>query len=192
MPPLSAFDDKPIGRLSRQHNQRSRSGLPAITSQAPTPLLAAEHHDEEPVRKKVVFSNKSRMKLALHLSDYTPEEIKATWFSKTDFENIKADIRVTLSMPHAGTLDEDTNSIGHCCHGLECRTKEATRKRMLNKARTRNAVLDEQARQWGSFEVDSEAIAKVFIAARTAQVDEDGCWEQQAPVDLIFIRRIAS
>jgi hypothetical protein len=37
--------------------------------------------------------------------------------------------------------------------------------RMANKAIARNAVLDEQDRQLDSFVGDSEAIAKVYIAA---------------------------
>jgi hypothetical protein len=159
MPPHSTFDEDQsrFSGYSQQHC--SSPGIPA-TSQVPKPLT---EHDEQPVRKKVYFSHKIRIKPTLHIRDYTQEEIEATWFSKTDFENIKADMRFALGLLRAGILDQDT--ISYCRRGLECRTKEGVRKRMFNKASTRNAVLDEQDRQWDIFVTDSEAIAKVYVAA---------------------------
>jgi hypothetical protein len=163
MPPLSALDEEQID-LSGYNQQYSRSaGIPPAASQVPKPLTEP---DEQPaaVRKHVFFSNKIRIKTTLHVRDYTQEEIKATWFSKADFENIKAEIRFDIGLLHAGIHDQDTLSF--CRLGLECRTKEGTRKRTLNKVIARNAVLDEQDRQWNSFVTDdAEAIAKVYIAA---------------------------
>jgi hypothetical protein len=165
MPPHSAFDEEQIALTG--HSQHSSVGVPAV-SQVPKPLTEEEHddeQDEEPVRKEVFFSNQIRIRLTLHVRDYTQEEIEATWFSKTDFENIKADVRFDIGLLHEGTHGaQDTTSF--CRRGLECRTKEGMRKRMSNKIIARNAVLDEQDRQWANYETDdAEAIAKVYIAA---------------------------
>jgi hypothetical protein len=166
MPPRSAFDEKQSGLSG--YSQHSSAGILPATLQVPKPLTE-QHDEQQPVRKKVYFSHRIRTRPTLHVRDYTKEEIVATWFSKTDFENIKADMRFALGWLRAGILDQDT--ISYCRRGLECRTKEGTRKRMFNKASTRNAVLNEQDRQLDIFVTDLEAIAKIYIAAsRLSQV----------------------
>jgi hypothetical protein len=148
MPPFSAFD----------------AGIPATVSpsQVPKPPLTAELDNEQPVFKNVLFSSRVRIKSTLHLRDYTQEEKAATWLSVTGYADIKADVR--FAVDHADVLVHQQDAISYCHRGLECRTKEGSRRRVMNKAVARNAVLDEQDRQFDSFVFNSEAIAKVYMA----------------------------
>jgi hypothetical protein len=187
MPPYSAYEEELIGLLgSSQHSSAGTSQVvpkpltehdhdeqePVLgssqhssdgTSQAvPEPLTEHDHDEQEPVLKKVSFSNQVLLIPTLHIGDYTQEEMEATWLSKTDFENIKADMKFAIDLINQGLLDEE-DTVSHCYRGLECRTIGGSRKRMLNKITARDAVLDEQDRQYDSCVTDSEAIAKVYI-----------------------------
>jgi hypothetical protein len=171
MPPHSACDEQQIGLLG--YSQHSSDGIPRATSHqvlgVPKPLTT--EHDEQPVLKKAVlkkvfFSNQNLIRSTLHISDYTEEEIESAWLRETDYANIKAEMRLAIALVHAGIVLGEEETISYCYRGLECRTKKGSRRKMFNKIIARDAVLDEQDRQDDSFmTADSEAIAKVYIAA---------------------------
>lgn len=161
MPPYSACDEQHIGLLGYSQH----SSVPRATSRqvlVPKPLTA--EHDEQPVLKKVSFSNQKQIRSTVHIRDYTKEEIEATWLTETDYANIKAEMRLAIALVHAGIVLGEEDTMSYCHRGLECRTKKGSTRRMINKTIARDAVLDEQDRQYDSFVTDSEAIAKFYIA----------------------------
>jgi hypothetical protein len=96
-----------------------------------------------------------------HIDDMTPEEVKAIWYEKADYEKIKmAMIPVIRKMMKKETIQEtDRETI----RGLEFRTRQGAIRRQHNKLEATTAVLDEQDRQLDTVgRVDEDLLAKVY------------------------------
>lgn len=96
-----------------------------------------------------------------HIDDMTPEEVKAIWYEKSDYEKIKmAMIPIIRKMMKKETIQEtDRETI----RGLEFRTRQGAIRRQHNKLEATTAVLDEQDRQLDTVgRVDEDLLAKVY------------------------------
>ena len=91
----------------------------------------------------------------------TPEEVKAIWYEKADYEKIKmAMVPIIRKMMKKESIPEtDRETI----RGLEFRTRQGAIRRQHNKLEATTAVLDEQDRQLDTDgQVDDELLAKVY------------------------------
>jgi hypothetical protein len=111
------------------------------------------------LKKSVSFSGKVRGRAALHINDYSEEEIQASWLNAADMRRIRGEIRYTIAMMNrGGTIDEDKYSR----RGLEYRTNEGMLIRSDNRSVAANAVLNEQHRQEAGHFLDEEELARVY------------------------------
>eukprot|EP00339_Tiarina_fusa_P023890 CAMPEP_0117051886 /NCGR_PEP_ID=MMETSP0472-20121206/35857_1 /TAXON_ID=693140 ORGANISM="Tiarina fusus, Strain LIS" /NCGR_SAMPLE_ID=MMETSP0472 /ASSEMBLY_ACC=CAM_ASM_000603 /LENGTH=175 /DNA_ID=CAMNT_0004766285 /DNA_START=117 /DNA_END=640 /DNA_ORIENTATION=+ len=96
------------------------------------------------------------MRLAIHINDYTDEEINSCYYRGEDFRAFKLDVKRAIRMLGTKrTIDE--NKI--CTRGVECRTKESAAMRFRIRGAAQSAVLREQRKQTGN---GSTTLAAVY------------------------------
>jgi hypothetical protein len=93
--------------------------------------------------KSVSFSTKGVRRFVLHINEYTKEEIKACWYTSSEYSEMKQDIRRTVVMVQN---NQPIDGREYCRRGVEIRTKEASKIRLSNKRRALYTVLNEQMR----------------------------------------------
>jgi hypothetical protein len=98
-----------------------------------------------------------------HINSYTQKEIDTIWYNDRELKLIKAEcLETTVLVMERKQLNEQTE----CFRGLEYRTPDGHRRRLRNKVRARDAVLDEQEHQWDTLgeedDYDPESIATVY------------------------------
>jgi hypothetical protein len=99
---------------------------------------------------------------ALHINDYSDEEIASAWYNADELETIKkTDVINTLSMMKGGVKIPEANPF-YSSRGLESLTREGFTKRKANRENAWNAVLDEQDLQWDEDICDPQAIANAY------------------------------
>ena len=98
----------------------------------------------------------------LPLTEYTPNEVSACWFSKAEYNSFKRNSLVTLQLNRAGELAANDNNPEHTMRGLECRTRECTDSRRLLRFQAAAAVFNEQARQQDLGIQDPEALSEAY------------------------------
>lgn len=98
----------------------------------------------------------------LPLTDYTPNEVRACWFVKSEYNSFKRNSLVTLQLNRAGELSANDNNPEHTMRGLECRTRECTDSRRMLRFQAAAAVFNEQARQQGLGIQDPEALSESY------------------------------
>lgn len=108
---------------------------------------------------------------ALHLNDYTAEELRICWFSDAELEQCKDDVLRTVELVSSDAQDCKDNE-EYCLRGTEHRTREGHMKRQRNKKVARAAVMREQEAQWESGLFDDEAIAVAYRNASAQCVTE--------------------
>jgi hypothetical protein len=112
-------------------------------------------------KKKVSFAGSARVKLAIHINDYTDDEIQATWYNHDEICAIHDEINVTVQRVSCG---KPLNKKQFSFRGLEFVTSELAQQRSHNKAVARNAVLQEQKTQFYSGNYSEERLAQVYQA----------------------------
>lgn len=113
--------------------------------------------------RAVTFFPSVRVNRCLRLSEFTEEEIKASWYNREDFDRIKTEILLTAKLTDVGDLQGDTQE--YCRRGTEGKTKEGSSHRSKNKETASVAVFEEQDFQWENGYFDPEILASVYIAA---------------------------
>lgn len=98
----------------------------------------------------------------LPLSEYTPEEVENSWWSRSDYNSFKRNSLTTLSFNRSGTLHREDPE--HTMRGLESRTRECADSRRIIRLRASAAVFDEQARQFELGIKDPNAISEMYRA----------------------------
>ena len=114
-------------------------------------------------RKSVSFSDAVQVKKALHINNYTEDEINATWYNESDYHQIREEIEFTADLINLGFLNDD--SVAYSRRGLEYQTPLGARRRRTNKVNSYCAVLDEQDIQWEAGYDHPELIAKAYSVA---------------------------
>jgi hypothetical protein len=110
--------------------------------------------------RSVSFAPNVKVYSIPHINSLTETDVETIWYNDSDLKVIKVECLETALMVVEGrTLDFTTQ----CFRGLEYRTPEGHRRRLRNKLRSRDAVLDEQERQWDNCEDDDvDSIAVVY------------------------------
>ena len=146
---IPAFEQQQQQQQPQQHEKKA-----ATTSQ--TASLSVSFPAEE---DNVVHD-------ILPLSEYTPAEVRACWFVRSEYNSFKRTSLVTLQLNRAGELS--ANHPEHTMRGLECRTRECTDSRRMVRFQAAAAVFNEQARQQyhlpGGGLQDPEALSECYHA----------------------------
>jgi hypothetical protein len=138
-------------------SQHKVSSQDCSTTELPTQLLVVVGGNN----KKVSFAATARVKRAIHINDYTDDEIQATWYNHDEMRAIHDEINVTVQFVFSGkTLNKKDFSF----RGLEFATAELLQPRSHNKAVARHAVLQEQKAQFYSGSYSEERLAQVYQA----------------------------
>ena len=144
----------------------SSLSLPASPTSPASPRSATDH-------RSLRFNPRTRIRLHLHLNDYTDAEVAALYLSDVDTSRIRRDIVDSIVRMHADHLQEqgqddveeseeevEEEEGRHCTRGLEAMATP-TSASALRTARIRHtdAVLDEQDRQFLRGETDENRLA---------------------------------
>jgi hypothetical protein len=173
MPPLSTMDAQDIWDDSKEC---SCSNQESTLWDADKSIRSCIHP------RKVSFASQVSIKEMQHRRDILAEEVSATWYNSTDFDEIKKSIIVTLRCIVAKRPLGDEQ----CSRGLESRTPEGTKLRKVNRINALTAVWHAQVEQWETDTINEEAIASVYqmqsaickkAAHRAAIHDEAGLFE---------------
>mmetsp|Transcript_2860 Transcript_2860/g.4553 ORF Transcript_2860/g.4553 Transcript_2860/m.4553 type:complete len:207 (+) Transcript_2860:368-988(+) len=97
----------------------------------------------------------------LNRHDYTDQELRATWYSRTELRRIKEQVRDEAKLLEAGIL---TESVDVSTRGLESKTREGLRRKRENRMNANSAIFFELEGQEENGVVDDEAIADVYYA----------------------------
>jgi hypothetical protein len=122
--------------------------------------------------------------------DRTDDESQGEiWYSREEYEIIKARNRVLVKMKKSGKFEESDE---HSFRGLEHKLKESSEKRRTHKFDALNAVLEEQDRQYNRGLLNSEDIARRYrersseaqeIAITIALKDAEAAFDREITVD---------
>jgi hypothetical protein len=112
------------------------------------------------IRTQVRFNRAVFVRETLHIDDYEPHEVVATWYQKDEIAMIKEDMVATVRSKLRGELENDTEE--YCLRGLEVRTRVEAYKRKENKLRALEAVLDEQDGQFNAGFINERVISLVY------------------------------
>lgn len=144
--------------------------------------------------RRVSFDQKVRIYTHIHHKDLSSRTVASIWYSKDDFWAIEKEAFIAAqaaSLPQEKRNKKNPSARATCPRGLEYRTPEGFARRLRNKERAWDAVLDEQDRQWDTTGIiDPEEIARVYsdvaqphiieariLAIRDAiDVDRDAAW----------------
>ena len=109
--------------------------------------------------RKVAFSSKVKMRISLHISDYTLEEMQASFYDYIDIQDFKDDAKcIARKIEETGSQTEDD----YCLRGLEqMMTEDSQKKRKAKKRSAVSIVLKEQF--WS--DNDPTVIAKAYSSA---------------------------
>ena len=120
---------------------------------------AARKCKQSKIRKRGVrFSCDMYVRPCLHIDNYTDEEIENSWYNTEEIRCIKIEMILTVIARKKGRqLDSDQTF-----RGLECRTKEGSNLRSLNKVTGVEAVFDEQDNQYSIGVCDEELIQEAY------------------------------
>jgi hypothetical protein len=106
---------------------------------------------------------------------YDDLERQLVWYSREEYDIIKARNSLIIKMMKAGTFEESEE---HSFRGLEHKLKEGFKKRRNHKFNALNAVLEEQDKQYNKSSIDQEIIANAYrevtLAAKEAAF-ENAC-----------------
>ena len=108
-------------------------------------------------KRTVSFLPLARDYSVLHINDFSAREIKSCWCDEDDLLRVKTEVTTTVALVERGDINCDTSEF--CRRGTEIRSREGSRRRMLNKRAAWDAVLDEQDRQERIGINDQELIA---------------------------------
>jgi hypothetical protein len=111
-------------------------------------------------RRRVSFKPSVSVRPIVHVNDISESEIKATWYCRYDFANMKKAFALTTKMISHGVYPGGDDE--HCARGLEYRIRSGALARRENKTNGLKAVFDERDRQIQCGVVDDELIRQAF------------------------------
>jgi hypothetical protein len=125
---------------------------------------SAQHVQAAPApRRRVVFNRDVYVQETIHVNDYSDDEMDATWYTRDDFKNQKAEFAITVRMLATNRYSGDDDI--HCARGLEYRHREGAKERQKNKLNGLMSVLEEQERQQLVGEENDEKISQAYVQA---------------------------
>jgi hypothetical protein len=122
---------------------------------------------KSPVQKRLYFSlSSNEIHPIPHIDDLSDEEVKATWYERSDYDNIKMAMIPIIRKMMKGVTIEETDS--QTTRGLEYRTRQGALRRQHNKIEAISAVLDEQDHQIESVgRLNDEILSNVYRQINT-------------------------
>ena len=119
-------------------------------------------------QRAVSFSPNVMVQFTTHKKDFRQREIRACWYTKSEYKDIREEIKITLDQIERNVDIDDYN---HCKCRLECHTQKGAHERMQTKLKAWTAVFEEQDLQYAEGIVDPEILAIVYsISTRSCQV----------------------
>jgi hypothetical protein len=115
--------------------------------------------------KCVRFKTECMFRKTLSIHDYTPDEIRATWYATEDYQKIERQCQKEIRKINKGGELRDKK---YCSRGLEGQTDAGFASKMRNRMSSWNAVLDEQLLQWDQGVFDEDTIAEIYIRASSS------------------------
>jgi hypothetical protein len=151
----ATFFIKPASSMKRPR----RLSCCSATSAATEATALTEQSDVSEIDVTVRFSPNANVRFSLSLNDYTPEEIKATWYEDEEYTKIRKDCCKQIKKMQNGEVLKDKK---YSSRGLESHIRSAAITKTLNRRTASNAVLDEQEEQRQTGVVDEKAIARRY------------------------------
>jgi hypothetical protein len=108
-------------------------------------IIMKSEQQETTNKKSVAFAASAKMRLALHVNQYTAEEIQACYYSSEDFRSFKTDVKRTAKMIEFKQKMDETV---YCTRGVEYKTREGKRIRSKLRSKADAAVFKEQMNQF--------------------------------------------
>ena len=122
------------------------------------------------IKKTVSFNSICKVRVVLHIDDYTPREVRACFHSKEENKAIKDSARYAIQLMEK--CGEASSSSESCTRGLESFTAEAGERRRQLRYASIDAVLD--ARDFSlkhNVPLDHDAVAQDY--ARFSRIASD-------------------
>ena len=137
---------------------------PSTAQSSEAPSKCCQPEQSHRIHRSISFSLEDNL---IHevpsLVDYTPSEVAACWFAKSEYNSFKRNSLTTLQLNRAGEL-ATANPNDYTMRGLECRTRQSIAGRRQVRLDAAMAVFDEQARQRDFGISDPEAIKESYHA----------------------------
>jgi hypothetical protein len=118
---------------------------------------------QAPEERRVTFFPQVFVRETIHIHNFSPDELAASWYGKEELDVIKNDMVTVVRLIVSGEYTGDTENL--CARGCEFRHKEGARQRQMNKLNGILSVLDEQLRQERRGYIDDIELARVYISA---------------------------
>jgi hypothetical protein len=99
----------------------------------------------------------------LHIHDYSSSLIESIWYNEMDYQRIRASCNKTIRKMNSGkTTIERRMKKKYCPRGLEKCTDTGELARRNTRLKAREAVLNEQFKQWKNDAVDPVRIGNIY------------------------------
>jgi hypothetical protein len=135
-----------------------QEGSSSFNSQGTAKTEASAGFSED-VERNVRFSAEPEFHITLSRQDYTPEELRLSWFQREEYKKITKECCKQIKKMENGEVFKDKK---YCSRGLESHTILASISNAQNRKTAVVAVLDEQDEQRESGIVDEEVIAQRY------------------------------
>ena len=113
-------------------------------------------------KKQVSFHPRVTCKRALHINNYSDDEVMASFYQEDDYLEMREDVRRCVQLIEQGH-DHALDDINYCRTGVENRTTAKLQNRVAHRMRAVDAVLNEVDRQWNAQEeYDDEIISELY------------------------------
>ena len=96
-------------------------------------------------KKSVSFHKSVKVRLSIHINDYTEAEIEKCWYNREEFQAIQADIGLTSALINHGALSNRDTTEHHCRRGVECKMGHSLLRKQQLRMAGWYAVLCKQA-----------------------------------------------
>jgi hypothetical protein len=111
--------------------------------------------------KKVSFASDKTIAVEPTLPRLNYDELFAAYYTREEYESFRDEIDA-LVRSHQRTVKNKDERGKLCFRGLEGRTHQGARRKVANRNRAKNAVLQEQTRQKQTQDFDPEMLAEIY------------------------------
>jgi hypothetical protein len=152
MPPLARFFD-----VFHPRNDLSSSSHYTFSA-----VASSKGPISPPVLSRTVsFANTVLAWDHIRRDDYSAEEKKLCWFTREDYDEIRAERKIPVEIMQRG--QPMINDGEHYYRGLEHKTREGSRRRHYDMIDAKIIVFEEQSQQAKRRVCDPEAVSKLYI-----------------------------